>query len=90
MSTADGSKDSADSARPALPVVLENRRLCIVDKPAGWLSVPSRLGAADPRPCVGLALQEQLRCRLWPGGEDRLLALCHPHGAKIEWQTADR
>ena len=46
--------------------MLDNRRLCIVDKPAGWLSVPSRLGAADPRPCVGIALQEQLRCRLWP------------------------
>lgn len=51
---------------PALSIVLENRRLCIVDKPAGWLSVPSRLGAADPRPCVGLALQAQLGCRLWP------------------------
>lgn len=35
-------------------------------------------------------LRVELRCRLWPGGEDRLLALCHPHGAKIEWQTADR
>jgi tRNA pseudouridine32 synthase/23S rRNA pseudouridine746 synthase len=51
---------------PALPVVLDNKRLCVVDKPAGWLSVPSRLGASDPRPCVGLVLQEQLGCRLWP------------------------
>jgi len=28
--------------------------------------VPSRLGARDARPCVGLALQEQLGSRLWP------------------------
>ena len=27
----------------------------------------------------------ELRCRRWPGGEDRLLAYCHPHGARIEW-----
>ncbi len=26
-----------------------------------------------------------LRLRLWPGGEDRLLARCHPHGSKVEW-----
>ena len=43
-----------------------NARLVVVDKPAGWLSVPSRMGAADPRPCVGIALQTQLGCRLWP------------------------
>ena len=27
----------------------------------------------------------QLRCQLWPGGEDRLLARAHPHGAWVEW-----
>jgi hypothetical protein len=26
-----------------------------------------------------------LRLRLWPGGEDRLLARAHPHGSWIEW-----
>jgi len=26
-----------------------------------------------------------LRVRLWPGGEDRLLARVHPHGASVEW-----
>ncbi len=44
----------------------ENKRLVIVDKPAGWLSVPSRIGAADRRRCVGTTLQTQLGCRLWP------------------------
>ena len=51
---------------PALSLVFENPRLVVVDKPAGWLSVPSRMGAADPRPCVGITLQTQLGCRLWP------------------------
>ena len=27
----------------------------------------------------------EVRCRFWPGGEDRLLARCHPHAARIEW-----
>jgi len=26
-----------------------------------------------------------LRLRLWPGGEDELLAWCHPHGSSIRW-----
>ncbi len=26
-----------------------------------------------------------LRMRLWPGGEDRLLAHVHPHGANVRW-----
>lgn len=28
-----------------------------------------------------------LRLRLWPGGEDRLLAFNHPHGAWVRWQA---
>jgi hypothetical protein len=27
----------------------------------------------------------ELRLTLWPGGEDRLLAHVHPHGASVEW-----
>lgn len=26
-----------------------------------------------------------LRLRTWPGGEERVLALCHPHGAWVRW-----
>jgi hypothetical protein len=29
-----------------------------------------------------------LRLRLWPGGEDRLLAWTHPHGREISWLDA--
>lgn len=27
----------------------------------------------------------ELRCRIWPGRGDKLLARCHPHGSRIEW-----
>lgn len=46
-------------------VVFENFNFLAVDKPAGWLSVPSRLGAADERPCAGRWLEEKFG-RLWP------------------------
>ncbi len=26
-----------------------------------------------------------MRCRFWPGGQDLLLARCHPHAARIDW-----
>jgi hypothetical protein len=28
----------------------------------------------------------QVRLRLWPGGEDRLIAECAPHGAWVRWR----
>jgi hypothetical protein len=34
---------------------------------------------------LAASLEVELRCRLWPGGEDRLLARCHPHGAWVQW-----
>ena len=48
------------------------------DAPLAWLRF-------EP-PAPDLAME--LRCRFWPGsvgGDDRLLARCHPHGARIEW-----
>lgn len=51
---------------PSLPIVYEDRRVVVIDKPAGWLSVPSRIGADDGRPCAGRRLEAQLGARLWP------------------------
>lgn len=48
------------------------------DAPVAWLRFE------PPKP----DLRVELRCQAWPGGQDRLLAVCHPHGAHIEWQTA--
>ncbi len=28
----------------------------------------------------------ELRCTVWPGGEDRLLGCAHPHGTHIDWR----
>lgn len=43
----------------------QGERALIVDKPAGWLSVPGRT-QDDARQCVGTWLQDALGVRLWP------------------------
>ena len=43
--------------------------------PIGWLRFERTPDAQDP----------ELRLVSWPGGEDRLLATCHPHGTYINW-----
>ncbi|MBI3543616.1 MAG: RNA pseudouridine synthase, partial [Deltaproteobacteria bacterium] len=45
-----------------IKVIFENENFVVVDKPAGWLSVPGRSAGADPRPC----LSHELRAR-WAG-----------------------
>ncbi len=47
-------------------IVFENASWCLVDKPAGVLSVPSRTGEDDVRLCLGTELQTELGARLWP------------------------
>jgi tRNA pseudouridine32 synthase/23S rRNA pseudouridine746 synthase len=49
-----------------MSVVFENEAVLAVDKPAGTLTVPSRLGAADERPCLGRMLEAAHGVRLWP------------------------
>ena len=43
--------------------------------PIGWLRYEQKPG--EPT--------QSLRLRLWPDGEDRLLAWCHPHGREVNW-----
>jgi hypothetical protein len=45
-------------------------------RPFAWLRFEAE-GATDALPT--------LRLRLWPGGEERLLARAHPHGDFVEW-----
>jgi hypothetical protein len=46
------------------------------DSPVVWLRLePAAQGGGDL----------ELRCRLWPGGDDQLLARAHPHGAHVHW-----
>ena len=57
---------TAPQPQVPLEVLWQSPQLVAVNKPAGWLSVPSRQGLADARPVVGVALARQLDCRLWP------------------------
>lgn len=56
----------AEAVAPQVPILYENERVVAVDKPHGWLSVPSRDGEEDARWCLGRELERQLDVRLWP------------------------
>lgn len=49
-----------------LNIVFKNTEFVIIDKPGGMLSVPSRLGAKDPRPVAGICLQTELGQQVFP------------------------
>jgi len=49
-----------------MALLFDNAHFIATDKPAGWLSVPSRQGQADARLCLGRHLEVQLGVRLWP------------------------
>jgi 23S rRNA-/tRNA-specific pseudouridylate synthase len=46
-------------------VVHESGSVVIVDKPHGWLTIPGRAGAADPRPVLSRHLEERYGARIW-------------------------
>lgn len=47
-------------------MIFDNEHFIAVDKRPGYLSVPSRIGEADSRPCEGIEWQEKLKTRLFP------------------------
>jgi 23S rRNA-/tRNA-specific pseudouridylate synthase len=49
-----------------MEIVFQNHAVLVANKAAGTLTVPSRIGAADPRPCLGRLLETAIRGRLWP------------------------
>jgi len=65
-------------ARAALLATLADAgRNATADAPLAWLRLepPGALGPPDFEVCL---------C-LWPGGEDRRLGTCHPHGVWVRW-----
>ncbi len=48
------------------------------EAPLAWLRFELEPGAPSDTPPA-------LRLRLWPHGEDRLLARAHPHGSLVQW-----
>ena len=49
-----------------IKVIFENNFGVVVLKPSGYLSVPSRLGAHEKRPILGLELRDQLKTEIFP------------------------
>lgn len=49
-----------------LKIIFENEHFVVVDKEPMVLTTPSRQGTADPRPCLGTALQAQLKSQIFP------------------------
>lgn len=49
-----------------MTVIFQNESWLVVLKPSLWLTVPSRLGERDERPCLGKALERELGKRLFP------------------------
>lgn len=47
-------------------MIFNNEHFLAVDKRPGFLSVPSRIGELDSRPCEGIEWQEKLKTRLFP------------------------
>jgi hypothetical protein len=52
-----------------------------VRQPLAWLRLEPAADANERLPDGGV----ELRCRLWPGGQDERLAVAHPHGAWVRW-----
>jgi hypothetical protein len=69
-----------ESTRAALQATIVSAgQRATVDAPLAWLNME------QPQPDA----QAELRCRLWPGGADTLLARVHPHGNWVEWCRAE-
>ena len=49
-----------------IEILFSNDNFAVVRKPAGWLSVPSRVGLQDSRNCLGTLLQKNLKCKVYP------------------------
>lgn len=66
----------ADEQAAVASMLAEAGARADANRPLAWL----RMEPPSPEAPV------ELRCTVWPGGEDRLLARVHPHGTHLEWQ----
>jgi hypothetical protein len=69
----------AESQAALTQIIADHGGRAAAASPFAWLRM-------EPSP-RNLASME-LRLTLWPGGEDRLLAHVHPHGAWVDWSGA--
>ncbi|MES3038396.1 MAG: RluA family pseudouridine synthase [Bdellovibrionota bacterium] len=55
-----------ESAKRTPEILFENEHFIAVDKPAGWLSVFSRMGEKETRPVVGVFLEKKINKPIFP------------------------
>ncbi len=67
---------SASERRAITDLLDEKGRQCGTDAPLAWLRLEDRERGVE------------VRCRLWPAGEDKLLAEAHAHGQWGRWPEA--
>ena len=77
---------TAEERRAVVDIRTDAAARATRDAPLAWLSLepPSWSSGTSGPPD-----RFRVRLRMWPGGDDELLALCGPHGPPVEW-TAPR
>lgn len=59
--------------------------LAAIEAQGGRASAEAPFAWLRLEPAAGAPFPIELRATFWPGGEQRLLARAHPHGAWVEW-----
>ena len=70
---------SPDSQERVRARILAAGERATEDAPVAWLRLEAEGGAFERRPV--------LRLTAWPGGEDQVLAVVHPHGEWFDWRA---
>ena len=68
----------AETAAALEAAIAEHGAAATPAAPLAWLRM---------EPVRGQAFPIELRLALWPGGDDRLLARVHAHGASVQWEA---
>lgn len=67
-----------DTQKRCMQIIADAGDRAHAGAPLAWLRM-------EPAQAHGMPIPE-IRLVLWPGGMSQRLALCHPHGADIEWR----
>jgi hypothetical protein len=68
---------SAETREAVRSAILRAGEAASADAPLAWLRMEAQ--SLDPAAMMGL------RLTAWPGGQERVIAEVHPHGAKVSW-----
>jgi hypothetical protein len=71
-----------------LPIATQTRLVAQIEKMAAHATHKAPLAWLRYEISASAQTHQDLRLKIWPGGEDRLLGYAHAHGAFIDWQAA--